>query len=342
MSKRAFYEVVADLVFGRPGFTGSGLSAEQYVAACGWEGASEADVVDAVNILGIGDKSFSTGGNVLSLGTQMGAAQYSPVMAAGPAGGMGPAAGAGAAAVYHAPVQPQVMQTINHYAQFVHTEDNDTVVDSSVNTVIQADPFSSVYVDVDNDTATASGDGAVAANGNVNGVATGDGAVAAGRDISDSAVNTGEFTGAQVGEFDGDNLVSTVGDGNISAGDDITDTNIAQDGSSITSINDSENVAFGDGSSVDDSINQTQNIDQTQVMVDQDIDQDNDGLDVDLGGRLVPGGFGRPDSFEFDADHQSQSAAGSFFASEGPEGDTAAFDGFAHQDQDSTEVEIDD
>jgi hypothetical protein len=167
------------------------------------------------------------------------------------------------------PPLEQVKQTVNYYYESnayneTHVDDRDTNVDSSVNTNVFAED-SHIDLDIDNETTTASGDRAVAAGDDVEGVATGDGAVAAGDDINAPVVTGGNsgivaedsnIEGVAVG--DGNTVVNdstnvATGSGNVSDDDidvDITDSDL-------------EGVNIGDGSAeytdIDDSFNQTDN-----------------------------------------------------------------------------------
>lgn len=112
------------------------------------------------------------------------------------------------------PASQAIQQTVNYYVdQSTHVDDRDTYVDSSINTQVNAGHGSDIDLDFTNETTTASGDGAVAAGG----------------DIEDSVVNTGSIEDSVVAGRDVSG--NTIGDGNISIGDD----------------NNLDNVAFGDG-----------------------------------------------------------------------------------------------
>jgi hypothetical protein len=164
------------------------------------------------------------------------------------------------------PPLEQVKQTVNYYYENTAynqttVDDRDTNVDSSVNTNVFAED-SHIDLDIDNETNTASGDGAVAAGGDIDGVATGDGAVAAGDDIN-APVNTGTNSGiiAEDSTFDG----VAVGEGNTVVND---SDDVAIGGGDVNDIDiensDLEGVNFGDGGSatytdIDDSFNETDN-----------------------------------------------------------------------------------
>lgn len=113
--------------------------------------------------------------------------------------------------------------------QLINYEDNSTNIDNSVDVDVDGDVHGDLDLETTNVNAT--GDGAVAAGQDAEGVATGDGAIAAGDDIRDSQlntgdgavqagedinapVNTGEFTGVQA---DGDVENTVVGDDNQAA-----------------------------------------------------------------------------------------------------------------------------
>ena len=155
-------------------------------------------------------------------------------------------------------------QVVNYYVtevtevtEVTNVDDRDTNVDNSVVNSVIADEGSDVNIINDNDTVTASGDGAVAAGEDVRGAATGDGAVAAGDDVNGN-VNTGTNTGVIGDDADIDD--SIFGDGN-------------------TQINDNEgNVAVGDGNVQADDGSQAAGDDLTDN--DTDIDISNSDLDA--------------------------------------------------------------
>jgi hypothetical protein len=99
----------------------------------------------------------------------------------------------------------EITNILNNYT-YTTIDDRDTAFDQSVKQNIFAK--GDVNQEFDYDTTVASGDGAVAAGGDVYGAATGDGAIAAGGDIDGDAVSgDGNVTG------NGNTLVG--GDGNI-------------------------------------------------------------------------------------------------------------------------------
>jgi hypothetical protein len=127
--------------------------------------------------------------------------------------------------------------------QLISYEDYSTNIDNSVDVEVDGDVDGDLEIETTNVNAT--GDGAVAAGDDAEGVATGDGAVAAGDDIDNAA--TGD--GSQI--IDGDNLGNAnTGDGAVQAGDDIeapvntgTFTGVQADG-------DVENTVVGDDNEV--------------------------------------------------------------------------------------------
>lgn len=159
-------------------------------------------------------------------------------------------------------------QVVNYYVteitevtEVTNVDDRDTNVDNSVLNNVIAEEGSDVDIVNDNDTVTASGDGAVAAGEDVRGAATGDGAVAAGDDVNGN-VNTGTNTGVIGDDADIDDSIFgdgntqindnegnvAVGDGNVqandgsqAAGDDLTDNDIDISNSDLDAVN------FGDG-----------------------------------------------------------------------------------------------
>lgn len=99
------------------------------------------------------------------------------------------------------PVHEYVSYMTNNYT---YVEDNDTIVDNSVNTQIQAGD--DVYFDqeIDIDSTVVSGDGNLVGDDNV--VAE-EGGVAVGRDLRDSQVITGENSGLAANQSDVDDVV---------------------------------------------------------------------------------------------------------------------------------------
>jgi hypothetical protein len=162
------------------------------------------------------------------------------------------------------PPQQAIEQTINYYVTNnteTNVDDRDTYTDSSVNTNVVADEVDGLTIDVENDTTTASGDGAVAAGeeSDLDGVNTGERGSAIGGDNS-GVVNTGDNEGiiTDDGSVDG----NAIGDGNTVVSDstnvatgsgDVSDDDLDVD---ITSAGDVslDGVAFGDNAEIDQSV----------------------------------------------------------------------------------------
>jgi hypothetical protein len=220
----------------------------------------------------------------------------------------GPAAPAPASPPPPPPLDPSLPpaealeQTVNYYitnSTTTNVDDRDTNVDSSVNTNVIAEEGSDLALDIDTETNTASGDGAVAAGEDAIGNATGDGAVAAGDDIN-APVNTGtvddsiladesSFDGVAVGEDnqvinDSAGVATGGGDAYYSDDDVNTDVQIQNESGEL----DLENVNFGQGNSIDDSntdsFNETATDSFNQTTTDSfnatdSFNNDNDGID---------------------------------------------------------------
>ena len=77
--------------------------------------------------------------------------------------------------------------------EITNVDDRDTNIDSSINTTVIAEDHADVDLTIDNQTASAAGDGAVAAGDDAEGVATGDRAVAAGDDVDAAATGDGSL-----------------------------------------------------------------------------------------------------------------------------------------------------
>jgi hypothetical protein len=162
------------------------------------------------------------------------------------------------------PPQQAIEQTINYYVTNnteTNVDDRDTYTDSSVNTNVVADEVDGLSIDVDNETTTASGDGAVAAgeNSDLDGVNTGERGSAIGGDNS-GVVNTGDNEG--IITDDGSVEGNAIGDGNTVISDstnvatgsgDVSDDDQDVDIVSAGDVN-LDGVAFGDGSEVDQSV----------------------------------------------------------------------------------------
>lgn len=127
----------------------------------------------------------------------------------GGGGGAGGGGGGGAGGGYSPP--PQTVQQVSQVTQNYY-QDQSTNIDNSVDLNVDGD----LDGDIDITNVNATGDGAVAAGDDAEGVATGDGAVAAGDDIN-APVNTGEFTGVQTDSGNVDDTI--IGDHNQQVGD---------------------------------------------------------------------------------------------------------------------------
>ena len=171
------------------------------------------------------------------------------------------AASSAAGAIHHYSTQyvTPVTEVHNTYNETTtNIEDNDVYNDNSVET---GDIYAGGDVTFDNDQVVASGDGAVAAGGDISGtVNTGDGGVAvggdnygqiqtgdgvqAGGDITDSTVVTGDVGGDVIAG----NEDSVIGDYNsgIITGDD-NDGSFAGSGNSGVVVGDDNNTGFGHG-----------------------------------------------------------------------------------------------
>jgi hypothetical protein len=164
-------------------------------------------------------------------------------------------------------------QTINYYVNNTTTtnvDDRDTYTDSSQTVQVGEGGYVG-EIDLDNETVTASGDGAVAAGEDVYGAATGDGAVAAGGDIN-APVNTGTNTGiiaedshfenVAVGDYNqqiNDSTAAATGGGDATYSDDDVNVDINASGSNV----DLENVNFGQDNVIDDSEQYTDSFNTT-------------------------------------------------------------------------------
>jgi hypothetical protein len=170
-------------------------------------------------------------------------------------------------------------QTINYYVTNTTTtnvDDRDTNVDSSQNVFVGEDANIG-SIDLDNETVTASGDGAVAAGEDVYGAATGDGAVAAGDDIN-APVNTGTVEDSILADestFDdtviGDDNQVIQDSTNAAIGGDVSDDDVNVDIDASGSNVNLENVNFGQDNVIDDSEQYTDSFNTTDSF-----NQDND------------------------------------------------------------------
>lgn len=280
---------------------------EGYLEDEGVEDASYEEINEAVALVCSGPVSQGavvTGGNAAANVGSPGGVASSGVSSGASGGGaqtMSPPTAPPPPPPPPADMSPQeaMEQVINYYVTEVsnvtNVDDRDTYTDNSANTVVNADHGSDVDITNDNDTVTASGDGAVAAGEDVKGAATGDGAVAAGEDI-EGDVNTGTNSGVVGSHNDIDD--SIFGDGNTQANDNngpvvIGDENIVADegnaaGGDIVDIDDSTlngaNTIGSDGSTtVQDNDTSTVNTHISQVDNSVDIEdsfkQDN-SIDV--------------------------------------------------------------
>jgi hypothetical protein len=169
--------------------------------------------------------------------------------------------------------------------QLISYEDYSTNIDNSVDVDVDGDVDGDLDIDTTNVNAT--GDGAVAAGDDAEGVATGDGAVAAGDDIENAA--TGD--GSQI--IDGDNFgQANTGDGAVLVGDDleapvntgeftgvqadgdVENTVVGDDNETAQVSGDADNSAFGFGNGATTSFGEAE-FDDTAVSVGSDGDTTN-------------------------------------------------------------------
>jgi hypothetical protein len=172
----------------------------------------------------------------------------------------------------------EIHNILNNYS-YTSIDDRDNIVDQSVNQQIYNKGL--LYQNFDNDSVIASGDGAVAAGGDVYGAATGDGSIAAGRD------NYGDVNTAN-GDY------SVAGNGN-EVGNTEIDVEIEdsfQDNSD-NSINDSYNTdnsvevedSFNKELEVEDSFNKEVEVEDSfnkEVEVEDSFNKEKTEIDVDV------------------------------------------------------------
>ncbi len=251
------------------------------------------------------------------------------------------------------PPAQAVEQIVNYYVTEVHetttVDDRDTYTDNSVQNNVVAENGAHVDITNDNDTVTASGDGAVAGgeDSDFEGVATGDGAVAAGDDI-DGNVNTGTNTGVIGDDADIDDSIfgdgntqvndtsgtATVGDGNVvatdgsqAAGRDVNDNDITIEDSDLNG----SNVGGVGNTAVQDNDTITEDNDITTTVIDTDITTD---INTD---NSVNDSFDVEDSFN--ADH---SINDSFTVEDSLNADHSVNDSFTAEDSFNTDVQVED
>ena len=246
------------------------------------------------------------------------------------------------------PPAEAVSQVVNYYVTEVYettnVDDRDTYTDNSVVTNVNAEDGAHVDITNDNDTVTASGDGAVAGgeDSDFEGVATGDGAVAAGDDIEGN-VNTGTNTGVIGDDADIDDSIFgdgntqvndaegtvVMGDGNVvategsqAAGDDLSDDDITIDDSTLNG----SNVGGSGNTAVQDNDTNISDDDVTTTVTDIDNSVDNsieDSFDVE-------------DSFDTD-----NSVNDSFNAEDSFTTDSSVNDSFTAEDSFNTDASTD-
>jgi hypothetical protein len=146
------------------------------------------------------------------------------------------------------------VEYINKYVTNNYVDDNDTIVDNSVNQKIDTDG-GDFDQDIDIDAVTASGEGAVAAGG----------------DIEDSVVTTGDdnIVGDDNNVVNGDNNTTAFGSGNANSAS-FEDVSVSEGGALSVGGN-----ATGDYD-VSDSYNSVSNETNTSVEVEDSYNQDND------------------------------------------------------------------
>lgn len=200
---------------------------------------------------------------------------------AGSGGGGGGGAGGGGGGAYTPP--PQTVQQVSQVTQNYY-EDHSTQIDNSLDLNVDGD----LDGDIEVTNVNATGDGAVAAGDDAEGVATGDGAVAAGDDIN-APVNTGEFTGVQTDSGNVDDTI--IGDHNQQVGDiDASGGNVNlnfgrgdQTNVQDSEVQDSALASGGDATNVTDNTVEDGSalaVNDSEATGEQDVDVD---VDFDLG-----------------------------------------------------------
>src|SRR5690349_17799523 len=212
---------------------------EGYLASCGLEGISPAEVHDALVLIEDNQEAdcsrdYNTGGN------HSGTVHVPPTPPA----------------PHPAPGQSEheaAIQYINNYVTNNFVDDRDVITDNSINQQIDTGG-GDFDQDIDVDSVVAAGDGSVAAGGDIDGstIVTGD----------DNQVGDGNVRGDGnlVGDDNDGNLVGD-GDGNVAVtGDDNTTSFGSGDATSVDvggdlSADDGSSIAIGGDSSVDNSDN---------------------------------------------------------------------------------------
>ena len=216
---------------------------EGYLQSCGIDHLSSADLHDAILLLQDNqeasfDRDHHTGGNSITVHTPPPApADHDD--------------------------HEDAVEYLNHYITNNYVYDNDTIIDNSLNQVIDTDG-GDFDQDIDVDNTIATGDGAVAVGGDVE-----DSQIVSG---DDNVVGDGNVTGD--GNIVGDDNEAVLGDGNTTSfgSGDATSTEVGGD------VNVSNGGAFSSGGDaageydVDGSFNET----ETNTSYDDSFNQDND------------------------------------------------------------------